>query len=69
MPSNEALRVAINKLARLVAINDQWYFKEILDVATAANPICKNLLYYCTTLDKLGPWNTIWEEDQDLRDS
>ena len=71
MPSNEPQKLAINKLAPLVPINQACHFQEVLDATTVLNSTYTNFLFYSLsppTIDKLGPWATIWGEDQDLRD-
>ena len=69
LPANEMQRAAVEKLTPLVPVNQDWHFQEVLNATTAMTPTYTNLLYYShrtPTLDKLGPWTTIWEEDQDL---
>ena len=69
MPANDMQRVAEEKLAPLVPVIQEWHFQDVLNVTTAETPNFTNLLYYSRrlpTLDKLGPWAVIWEEDQDL---
>ena len=64
-------RVAVEKLAPLGPVNQEWHFQDVLNVTTAMTPNFTSLLYYSRrppTLDKLGPWAVIWEEDQDLRE-
>ena len=71
LPVTDLQRVAVEKLAPSVSVIQEWHFEDVLNVTTAETPIFTNLLYYSRrppTLDMLGPWAVIWEEDQDLRE-
>ena len=63
LPTNEVQRAAVEKLAPLVPVIQDWHFQEVMNVTNARNPIYTNLLFYSRrppTIDKLGTWATIW---------